>query len=125
MELITVRRNARRANLAKYHVFQNGTNTPPLVRTIVPTIFFGTKESTNQATALLGTTNPEEITRRPASDAKALYASYCALSVSKINRISSCTIAEEIWDRIQVTFEETDRVRDTKMNILLGKYKSF
>lgn len=36
-----------------------------------------------------------------------------------------CVTAKAIWDRLQVMFKGTDRVRKTKMKILLGNYEMF
>ena len=39
-------------------------------------------------------------------NAKAINALYCALIVNEFNRVSSCSSAKEIWDRLEVTHEE-------------------
>ncbi|XP_071724666.1 uncharacterized protein [Rutidosis leptorrhynchoides] len=67
----------------------------------------------------------EEINKRQALDAKAIYSLYCALSPTEYNRISSCVTAKEVWDRLHITYEGTDRVKETRINILLGQYESF
>ena len=58
-------------------------------------------------------------------NAKAMNLLYCALSVSKFNRISTCTFAKEIWDRLEVTHEETNQVKKSKISILVQKYEMF
>ena len=58
-------------------------------------------------------------------NAKAVNALYCALSVSKFNRISSCTSAKKIQDRLEVTHKGTNQVKETKINMLVHKYKLF
>lgn len=67
----------------------------------------------------------EEITKRQALDAKAIFSLYCALSLTEYNRISSCEIAKEVCDRLHITYEGTDRVKETRINILLGHYEAF
>lgn len=67
----------------------------------------------------------EELARREAHDAKALYSLYCDLSLPKFSHISTYSSAKEIWDRLQVTFERTDGVKETNMKILLEKYETF
>ena len=58
-------------------------------------------------------------------NAKAINALYCALSVSEFNRISSCTSAKKIWDRLEVTHEGTNQVKETKIKMLVHKYELF
>ena len=41
-------------------------------------------------------------------NAKAMNLLYCALSASEFNRISTCTSAKKIWDRMKVIHEETN-----------------
>lgn len=52
-----------------------------------------------------------DITKKQALDAKAICSLYCALSPTEYNIISSCEIAKEVWDRLHVTYEGTDRVK--------------
>jgi len=66
-----------------------------------------------------------EMSKREALDAKAIYFLYCVLSPGEYNIISSCGIAKEVWNRFYVTYEGTDCVKETKVNILLDKYESF
>ena len=56
---------------------------------------------------------------------KAIDALYCVLSVSEFNRISSCTLAKENWDRLEVTHEGINQLKETKINMLVHKYKLF
>ena len=58
-------------------------------------------------------------------NAKAINALYCALSVSEFNRISYYTLAKEIWDRLEVTHEGANQVKETKINMLVHKYELF
>ena len=50
---------------------------------------------------------------------------YCALDVNEFNRISVCTSAKEIWDIIEVTHEETNQMKESKINMLVYKYELF
>ncbi|GAV59905.1 LOW QUALITY PROTEIN: UBN2 domain-containing protein, partial [Cephalotus follicularis] len=43
----------------------------------------------------------------------------------EFNRVSSCTIAKEMWDRLQVTYEGTNQVKDAKINMLVREYEMF
>ena len=39
--------------------------------------------------------------------------------------VSSYSSAKEIWDRFEVTQEETNQVKETKINMLVHKYELF
>lgn len=69
--------------------------------------------------------NRDEIEIRLAQNAKAIHFLYCALSPSIFNKISSCATTKGIRDQLLITFEGANRVRDTKINILLENYEIF
>ena len=50
---------------------------------------------------------------------------YCALDVNEFNRISTCTSAKKIQNRLEVTHEETNQVKESKINMLVHKYELF
>ena len=50
---------------------------------------------------------------------------YYSLSVSEFNRISTCSSAKEIWDRLEVTHEGTNQVKESKISMLVHKYEIF
>ena len=58
-------------------------------------------------------------------NAKAMNVLYCALDANEFNRISTCASAKEIWDRLEVTHEGTNQVKETKINMLVHKYELF
>ena len=58
-------------------------------------------------------------------NAKAMNLLYCALSVSEFNQIFTCSPAKEIWDILEVTHEETNKVKESKINMLVYKYEMF
>ena len=47
------------------------------------------------------------------------------MSINKFNIISFCTSAKEIQDRLKVTHEGTNQVKETKVNMLVHKYELF
>ncbi|GAV78839.1 hypothetical protein CFOL_v3_22304 [Cephalotus follicularis] len=49
-------------------------------------------------------------------NAKAKHVIFCAFSPSEFNRVSSLDSAKEMWDRLMVTYEGTNQVKDTKIN---------
>ena len=58
-------------------------------------------------------------------NAKAMNILYCALEVNEFNRISTCNLAKKTWDRLEVTHEGTSQVKESKISILIYKYKLF
>ena len=36
-----------------------------------------------------------------------------------------CSTAKEIWDKLEVTYEGTSRVKESKINLLVTQYKVF
>ncbi|MQL99129.1 hypothetical protein Taro_031847 [Colocasia esculenta] len=49
----------------------------------------------------------------------------CALSKREFNRVSACKSAKEIWDKLQITYEGTDKVKQTRIDILVSQYEQF
>ena len=54
-----------------------------------------------------------------------MYTLFCALGVSEYNRVSLCENAKEVWDKLQVTHEGTNRVKETKIGMLTREYELF
>lgn len=94
-------------------------------RGIRPRVVSSSKDEDIKKLVEYETISDADILKREALDAKAVYSLYCALSPSEYNRISSCETAKEIWDRLHVTYEGTDRVKETKIIILLQQYETF
>lgn len=56
---------------------------------------------------------------------KAMNVLYQSIDVNEFNRIPTYISIKEIWDRLQVTYEETNRVKESKINVLIYKYELF
>ena len=56
---------------------------------------------------------------------KAINIIFCALDVNEFNKILTCTFTKKNWDRSKVTDEEINQVKDSKINMLVHKYKLF
>uniref|UniRef100_A0A2N9G8D6 DUF4219 domain-containing protein n=1 Tax=Fagus sylvatica TaxID=28930 RepID=A0A2N9G8D6_FAGSY len=56
---------------------------------------------------------------------KAMSSLYCALDPTEYNRVSGCDSAKEIWDKLEVTYEGTNQVKESKMNMLVHEYELF
>ncbi|XP_009804864.1 uncharacterized protein [Nicotiana sylvestris] len=48
-----------------------------------------------------------------------------AISGEKYEKISSCDIAKEMWDKLEVTYEGTSKVKETYINMLVHDYELF
>ena len=44
---------------------------------------------------------------------------------NEFNRISTCNIAKEIWNKLEVTYEGTSQVKTSKINLLVHNYELF
>ncbi|MQL97040.1 hypothetical protein Taro_029724 [Colocasia esculenta] len=49
----------------------------------------------------------------------------CALSKKEFNRISVCKSAMEMWEKLRITYEGTDKVKETRIDILVTQYERF
>ncbi|MQM08951.1 hypothetical protein Taro_041808 [Colocasia esculenta] len=49
----------------------------------------------------------------------------CALSKKEFNRISACKSAMEIWEKLRITYEGTEKVKETRIDILVTQYERF
>ncbi|VFQ85230.1 unnamed protein product [Cuscuta campestris] len=57
--------------------------------------------------------------------AKAINMLYCAVNPDDYRKISCCTTAKEMWDKLEVTYEGTDHVREAKIDFLTQEYEMF
>ncbi|KAK9034020.1 hypothetical protein V6N11_050199 [Hibiscus sabdariffa] len=58
-------------------------------------------------------------------NAKAMHILFCALGPDEYAKISSCSSAKEIWDKLEVTHEGTSEVKETKIGLLNLSYENF
>ncbi|XP_050222669.1 uncharacterized protein LOC126672758 [Mercurialis annua] len=59
------------------------------------------------------------------TNAKAITMIHCALDISEYNRVRNCVTAKHVWEKLQITYEGTDQVRETKINLLQRDYELF
>ncbi|GAV88614.1 UBN2 domain-containing protein, partial [Cephalotus follicularis] len=50
---------------------------------------------------------------------------FYAVGPNEFNRISSCDSAKEMWDLLEVTYEGTNQVKESKISMLVHEYESF
>ena len=58
-------------------------------------------------------------------DAKVKYLLTCVLSKSEYDKIISYDLAKETWDRLQVLYERSGQVKETKISMLVHQYEMF
>jgi len=72
---------------------------------------------------------PEEFNaedfRMMEKNAKAKKLLYFGLSPDEYTRISECESAKEIWDALLVAYEGTSQVKQSRIELLMRKYKLF
>ncbi|MQL68197.1 hypothetical protein Taro_000451 [Colocasia esculenta] len=49
----------------------------------------------------------------------------CALCKKEFNRISACKSSIEMWEKLRITYEGTDKVKETRIDILVAQYERF
>ena len=59
------------------------------------------------------------------TNAKAMNILNCALCPKEFNQLLTCKTAKEIWDKLEITHEGTNQVKETKVNILVHDYELF
>ncbi|GAV82399.1 UBN2 domain-containing protein, partial [Cephalotus follicularis] len=58
-------------------------------------------------------------------NSKAKHVLFCAVGPNEFNRISSCDSAKEMWDLLEVTYEGTNQVKESKISMLVHDYELF
>ena len=56
------------------------------------------------------------------ANSKALNAIICGVSPDEFHRISHITIAKEVWQILETTYEGTKKVKDTKLQMLTTRF---
>ena len=57
------------------------------------------------------------------ANSKALNAIFCGVSLDEFHRISYVTIAKEVWEILETTYEGTKKVKDTKLQMLTTRFE--
>ena len=67
----------------------------------------------------------ESDTRMAQINVKATNMLYCTLDANEFNRISTYKTAKEIWDKLIVTHEGTEQVKESRVSLLVHNYELF
>ena len=57
------------------------------------------------------------------ANSKSLNAIFCGVSPNEFRRISHVTIAKEAWEILEITYEGTKKVKDTKLQMLTTHFE--
>ena len=57
------------------------------------------------------------------ANSKALNAIFCGVSLDEFHRISHITVAKEAWEILKTTYEGTEKVKDTKLQMLTTRFE--
>ena len=63
--------------------------------------------------------------RKVSLNSKAMNALFCALDKKEFHRVSSCESANEIWDKLEVVYEGTNQVKESKISRYTRQYELF
>ena len=63
--------------------------------------------------------------KKVAMNDKAINFIHCALNEHDYMKISTCETAKEIWDKLQITYEGTDHVKESKVFMLVHEWENF
>nr|XP_033511541.1 uncharacterized protein LOC117276289 [Nicotiana tomentosiformis] len=58
-------------------------------------------------------------------NAKVKHLLYNAISGEEYEKLLSCETAKEMWDKLKVTYEGTNKVKETRINLLVRDYELF
>ncbi|VFQ68815.1 unnamed protein product, partial [Cuscuta campestris] len=58
-------------------------------------------------------------------NARAINFLYCAVNPDDYRKISRCKTANEMWNKLEVTYEGTSQVKDSKIDLLTHEYEVF
>ncbi|KAH9686494.1 hypothetical protein KPL70_014367 [Citrus sinensis] len=63
--------------------------------------------------------------RKMSLNSKAMNALFCALDKKEFYRVSSCESAQEIWNKLEVVYEGTNQVKESKISRYTRQYELF
>ncbi|KAH9668541.1 hypothetical protein KPL70_021452 [Citrus sinensis] len=63
--------------------------------------------------------------RKMSINSKAMNALFCALDKKEFHRVSSCESAQEIWNKLEVVYEGTNQVKESKISRYTRQYELF
>ncbi|KAH9770099.1 Integrase catalytic domain-containing protein [Citrus sinensis] len=63
--------------------------------------------------------------RKMSLNSKAMNALFCALDKKEFHRVSNCESAQEIWNKLEVVYEGTNQVKESKISRHTRQYELF
>ena len=63
--------------------------------------------------------------RKTSLNSKVMNVLFCALYKKEFHRVSSCESANEIWHKLEVVYESTNQVKESKISRYTRQYELF
>ncbi|EOY31699.1 Uncharacterized protein TCM_038764 [Theobroma cacao] len=67
----------------------------------------------------------EAETKKVQINFKAINTLHCALTPTEFNKVSSCTTAKQVWEKLRIIHEGTSQVKESKIALLTHSYEMF
>ncbi|WRX26832.1 GAG-pre-integrase domain - like 10 [Theobroma cacao] len=67
----------------------------------------------------------EAETKKVQINFKAINTLHCALTPTEFNKVSSCTTAKQVWEKLRIIHEGTSQVKESKIALLTHNYEMF
>ena len=67
----------------------------------------------------------EEEKKKLSLNFKAMNTLFCALNKKEFYRVSSCESAQEIWNKLEVVYESTNQLKESKITKYTRQYELF
>ncbi|WRX14564.1 hypothetical protein QQP08_007051 [Theobroma cacao] len=64
-------------------------------------------------------------TKKLQTNFKAINTLHCFLTPTEFNKVSTCTIAKQVWDKLRIIHEWTSQVKESKIVLLTHNYEMF
>ncbi|WCJ38004.1 hypothetical protein M5689_019089 [Euphorbia peplus] len=100
-------------NMSAWYVITDGDSIPTRMEQGLGNVVIPQREYT------------DDILKKLQTNASAINMLHCALTATEYNKVSSCETAQDIWNKLEVTYEGTGKVKQSKVNQLMREYELF
>ncbi|WRX10298.1 zinc finger protein [Theobroma cacao] len=101
-------------NYEMWDVITNGPFMPSTVNVV-----------TNELMPKPRSEGTEAETKKVQINFKAINTLHCALTPTKFNKLSSCTTAKQVWEKLRIIYEGVSQVKESKIALLTHNYEMF
>ncbi|XP_021300486.1 uncharacterized protein LOC110428890, partial [Herrania umbratica] len=64
-------------------------------------------------------------TKKVQTNFKAINTLHCALTPTELNKVSRCTTAKKVWEKLRIIHEGTSQVKESKIALITHNYEMF